>query len=260
MRRYITPEMVERARREIPLRLGPLGETTIARTYARPKPDGTLEDWYDICARVVNGNCNLVDERFIEPGEPEKLFHLMVTLQLIPAGRHLWATGIHKYRQFVNNCFVADFTESFSKHFTYTFLRLMEGGGVGANYSNRFIHSNPKHPQGYWIPDTRVDLHFLCSDNHPDIDFPITPEEGEEFHKLRDLLSRKYAHDYDGAGSNGNYLRVEDSREGWAEALEKLLELHVSGQGEAELVIDVGNVRPYGAELKGFGGKASGPA
>jgi len=258
MHRYITPDMVEQARRSIPLRLGPLGETIIRRTYARPKPDGGLEDWYDICARVVNGNCNLVDPRFIEPGEPEQLFHLMVTLQLIPAGRHLWATGIHKYRQFVNNCFVSDFTEQFSKHFTYTFLRLMEGGGVGANYSNRFIHSNPNG--GFWVPRTKVNLHFICPASHPDIGFPIEPEPNEELpgSTLKDLLSTKYPADYEG-GENGSYLRVEDSREGWAEALEKLLEFHMGDRGEMDFVIDIGNIRPYGAELKGFGGKASGP-
>ena len=251
--------MVERARREISLKLGPLGETVIRRTYARPKPDGGQEDWYDICARVVNGNCNLVDERFIEPGEPEKLFHLMLTMQIIPAGRHLWATGIHKYRQFVNNCFVADFTEQFSKHFTYTFLRLMEGGGIGANYSNRFIHSNPDG--GYWVPNTKVNLHFLCREDHPDIDIQLQQEYDGELpgNTLKALLSKKYPADYDGA-ENGNYLRVDDSREGWAEALEKLLELLFCGRGEVDFVVDVSNIRPYGAVIKGFGGKASGPA
>ncbi|GIV22002.1 MAG: hypothetical protein KatS3mg023_3753 [Armatimonadota bacterium] len=250
--------MVQQARQSIPLNLGPLGETVIRRTYARAKQDGGIEDWYDICARVVNGNCSLVDSRFIEPEEPQKLFHLMVTMQIIPAGRHLWATGIHKYRQFVNNCFVADFTDEFHKHFTYTFLRLMEGGGVGANYSDRFIHSNPNQVNGYWVPDTVVNLHFLCSPNHQDIDRPVGAESDEPFRTLRDMLSTRYPVDYDGA-ENGNYLRVDDSREGWAEALEKLLQLHLSGRGEVDFVVDVGNVRPYGAELKGFGGKASGP-
>jgi len=256
MLKYITPEMVEEARRNIPLKLGPLGETVVRRTYSRPKLDG-IEDWYDICARVVNGNCNFVKPEFIEPGEPEKLFHLMVTMQVIPAGRHLWATGIDRYRQFINNCYVSDFTEEFHRHFTYTFMRLMEGGGVGANYSNRFIHSNQNHPHGYWIPNTRVNLHFICSEDHKDLDFPVLLDN--ETVSLRELLSKKYPADYDGA-INGNHLRVEDSREGWADALQKLLELHFSGKDEVDFVVDVSLVRPYGAEIKGFGGKASGPA
>ena len=256
MLKYITPEMVEEARRTIPLRFGPLGETVVRRTYSRPKINGS-EDWYDVCARVVNGNCSFVKPEFLEPGEPEKLFKLMVTMQILPAGRHLWATGIDRYRQFINNCYVSDFTEEFHKHFTYTFMRLMEGGGVGANYSNRFISSNPNHPQGYWIPNNRVNLHFICREDHKDIDFPIVID-GEQT-TLRAMLSNKYPSDYDGV-MNGNHLRVEDSREGWAEALERLLELHFSGKEEVDFVVDISLVRPYGAEIKGFGGKASGPA
>ena len=255
LKQYITPEMVEEARRNIQLRFGPLGETVVRRTYSRPRIDG-MEDWYDICARVVNGNCNFVKPEFIEPGEPEKLYNLMVTMQILPAGRHLWATGIDRYRQFINNCYVADFTESFSKHFTYTFMRLMEGGGVGANYSNRFIHSNPNHPEGHWIANTRVNLHIICNEGHKDIDFPV-PLDGDTV-PLRKLLSEKYPSDYDGV-MNGNHLRVEDSREGWATALERLLELHFSNRQEADFVVDISLVRPYGAEIKGFGGKASGP-
>jgi len=271
MRTYITQEHIKSARdRKLAEDLfGPLGLYNVRDKYAREKMDGSQEDWYDICARVVNGNCSLVEDRFIEPGEPQKLYELMVTMQILPAGRHLWATGIGDDRQFINNCFVADFTEEFHKHFTYTFMRLMEGGGVGANYSDRFIHSNPNHPQGHWIPDTAVEIHAVCRPDHPDYEFPVDKSYGLSEEKFCDLLSKRYSHQFPGAnggfitdpedGVPVRYLQVEDSREGWAEALEMVLKLAFSGKGLVRFMVDVSRVREHGAKIKKFGGKASGP-
>lgn len=52
---------------------------------------------------------------------------------------------------------------------------------------------------------------------------------------------------------------VQDSREGWADALSCLLDAYV-GEGELPAKWDFSQVRPQGAEIKSFGGVASGPA
>ena len=52
-------------------------------------------------------------------------------------------------------------------------------------------------------------------------------------------------------------IKVADSKIGWAKAYKELLSLLYSGQVPTW---DVSNVRPYGARLKTFGGRASGPA
>jgi hypothetical protein len=59
MRTYITQEHIKSARdRKLADGLfGPLGLYNVRDKYAREKMDGSQEDWYDICARVVNGNC-----------------------------------------------------------------------------------------------------------------------------------------------------------------------------------------------------------
>ncbi|MFF7216157.1 hypothetical protein ACFZAU_37460 [Streptomyces sp. NPDC008238] len=57
---------------------------------------------------------------------------------IIPAGRRLWATGVQG-RQFLYNCHVAPWGDRLSRHFEFTFMRLMEGGGVGANYSSKYL-------------------------------------------------------------------------------------------------------------------------
>jgi ribonucleoside-triphosphate reductase (thioredoxin) len=50
---------------------------------------------------------------------------------------------------------------------------------------------------------------------------------------------------------------VHDSKEGWAKALRKLIAMLYSGEIPTW---DVSKVRPAGAKLKTFGGRASGPA
>ena len=52
-------------------------------------------------------------------------------------------------------------------------------------------------------------------------------------------------------------IRVADSKIGWAKAYKELISLLYSGQIPQW---DISNVRPHGARLKTFGGRASGPA
>jgi ribonucleoside-triphosphate reductase len=51
-------------------------------------------------------------------------------------------------------------------------------------------------------------------------------------------------------------IRVADSKEGWAKAFRELISLLIAGQSPRW---DTGGVRPSGARLKTFGGRASGP-
>lgn len=213
---------------------GALGETVYDRSYSRVKKDGTKENWSETVKRVVDGNCDFVDSKHIEPYEKVKLFHLIYNFQFIPAGRHLWATGIGRGSEFISNCHSVGYdTHSFHRHFTYTFLRLMEGGGVGSSYSNKFVRNYPALPK-------KVNVHLVCSKNHDD------------YKKMEHMLSDEYSPDW--AGS----FIVPDSREGWAKALEKLLKCYYNGEERA--VFDLSHIRPSGATIKTFGGTASGPA
>lgn len=56
--------------------------------------------------------------------------------------------------------------------------------------------------------------------------------------------------------SNGTVIVVEDSKEGWAEALDVLLNQLYAG---VQPSYDLSKIRPKGARLKTFGGRASGP-
>lgn len=215
---------------------GPSGQDVYERTYSRTKPDGTKETWPETVERVVKGNIDLEPGDEFSGNEANELLRLMQDFAILPAGRHLWASGV-KGRQFLFNCWHSGWGERVSDHFEFTFLRLMEGGGVGATYSTEVLDK-------YGPVKRVVDVHIVCDEEHQD------------YEVLRDagLLSSLYSPDY-----QGSYLEVEDSREGWAEALVELLESAWHKNGSNVLVFDVSRVRPSGSRLKTFGGHASGP-
>lgn len=221
---------------------GPAGLTVYERTYSRPKADGTQETWPETVARVVDGNLGLV---YGEPDtwseavyeEAEELYRHIIDFKILPAGRHLWASGV-KGRQFLMNCWTSGWTEKLSDHYEFTFMRLMEGGGVGANYS-------VAHIDHYGAALRELNVHIVCDPQHPDYQDML--DAGD--------LSPDYTADWHGA------FEVEDSREGWAAALVDLLDTYMyEGQVKHEnRVYDVTNVRGKGSRLKTFGGTASGP-
>ena len=54
------------------------------------------------------------------------------------------------------------------------------------------------------------------------------------------------------------FIKVEDSREGWVEAISCLIDSYLE-EGSAPVEIDTSEVRAYGEPINGFGGVASGP-
>ncbi|ASR77152.1 ribonucleotide reductase [Mycobacterium phage MyraDee] len=215
---------------------GPTGELVYNRTYSRVKPDGSRETWPETVARVVDGNLALVPERYRVEGERDDLVKLMEEFKILPAGRHLWASGV-KNAQHLFNCWVSGWTEKPSDHFDFTFMRLMEGGGVGANYSNHYLADYPVVQQELYV-------HIVCDEEHPDF----------EAMNAAGLLSTTYDADWVDA------FQIEDSREGWAAALVDLIDTHYREDvSHYNRVYDVSRVRAAGTKLRTFGGRASGP-
>lgn len=215
---------------------GPIGEPVYKRSYSRVKENGEKETYPETVVRAVDGNLALVDKKFIEPDERGKLINLLLEFGVIPAGRHLYASGV-KGRQFLFNCHAAGWdSKAPQDHFTFLFDELMQGGGVGSNYSNRYLDNLP--------PISRsIDLHVICRKDHPNY---------SDFFHLTSV--------HDGA-RGADVLVVEDSREGWSEAVDFLLRhaWDTSSNDEAVVIIDVSNIRERGLPLKTSGGIACGP-
>ncbi|MET0466981.1 MAG: ribonucleoside-triphosphate reductase, adenosylcobalamin-dependent [Chitinophagaceae bacterium] len=225
---------------------GPNGKDVYERTYQRIKADGTKETWDDTVRRVVKGNLSLVPAERIEAGEEEELYNLFYNFGAIPGGRHLWMSGVEG-RQFLFNCYVSGWGDSLSDHFAFTFNQLMEGGGVGANYSSKYLKDYNVY--------NMVRVHIVCSPEHEN--YKDLEEAG--------LLSSVYVAEYGGA------IEVDDSREGWVEALTRTIDLSTeyqpagykydkdTGEYLPELIFDVSNIRAAGKRIKTFGGTSAGP-
>ncbi|MGW1040073.1 ribonucleoside-triphosphate reductase, adenosylcobalamin-dependent [Streptomyces sp. NPDC002547] len=222
---------------------GPTGQLVYERTYSRTFANGEKETWPDTVRRVAHGNLALVHGRDMDTwpdevrDEYDSLVDYMDDFAVIPAGRHLWATGV-KGRQYLFNCHVAPWGDKLSRHYEFTFMRLMEGGGVGANYSSSYL-------EPFGAPRRELDVHVVCDPMHQDY------EEMKE----AGLLSEEYDSDWAGA------FEVEDSREGWAAALVDLIDTFMTDREvkHRARVYDVSRVRCKGSRLKTFGGTASGP-
>lgn len=82
-----------------------LGYVVYLRTYSRKKPDGTMEQWWETCQRVTEGNFNIEAKRLKEIGkwneqkkeelvkEMKRFYHLFFNLVISPPGRGLWMSG-----------------------------------------------------------------------------------------------------------------------------------------------------------------------
>jgi adenosylcobalamin-dependent ribonucleoside-triphosphate reductase len=217
---------------------GPAGRVVFQRTYARTKDDGTKETWPETAARVARGNLNLVYGHQSEwsadvQREYDSLNYYMNNFAIIPAGRHLWASGVTSH---LFNCWVAPWGDKFSDHFEFTSNRLFEGGGVGANYSTR-------HIQKFRAPDHQVRVYLTSLGGHQDID------------EMDQYLTVPYT-----GTVQGKRWDVEDTREGWAKALTNLIDSFFRPNNDTVRWYDVAGIRPSGSPLISSGGTASGPA
>src|SRR4051812_36227819 len=220
---------------------GPSGQIVFERSYSRTQPDGTKETWYETTDRVIKGNLGLV---YGTPDtwnntvklEYDMLKSMMDNFQIIPGGRHLWASGVQG-RQFLFNCHVSHWNEKITDHFDFTFMRLMEGGGVGTNYSSKYIDR-------YDAPKRELKVHIVCDPSHPD------------YQKMKDagVISTDFSHEWAGA------FQVGDSREGWSEGMCDLINTYfIDDVKHYDRVYNVTGVREEGRPLVSFGGTASGP-
>lgn len=200
----------------------------LARSTYLSKYSRGGETWTDTVVRCVIGNLAL--DPSASPIEAERLFDVIWKGKGCPPGRGFWTGGVEgipidaRYnchygtiRSLEDWCWVADM--------------LMCGGGVGVGL--RSIGELPP------VADSDFSrLYVLCSRSHPN--------EPEVFPD--DFIDRPNA---------CKFYVVEDSRQGWIQALRMTLEAAWAGRS---LVINVSPVRQRGALIKTFGGIASGPA
>lgn len=196
---------------------GPLGYVTYKRTYAREKENGLIEEWFETVERVVN-SCFSIQKNHCD-------------LYTLPWNEEKAQASAQKM---------------FQKIWDFKFLP--PGRGLWAMGTKTLSR----------IGSACINNCTYISTNIPDqpLDFPFT--------YVMDHLMLGVGVGFDtdgvfpvhGSSEKNEIFLVPDSREGWIQALSKMLRHFF--YNEPLPVYDFSLIRPKGAPIKGFGGVASG--
>jgi len=203
------------------------------RTYNRPTNDAatTFETWEETTQRVISHQRWLWERALQCPlnlnqeNELNELQDLILTRQVLPAGRSLWLGGTDIAKRREASQFNCSFLRLETVHdFVDALWLLLQGCGVG----------------GQPVPGTLSGF--------------TTPVELEIIPSVRTASGGRETNleTYDGTVWT---ISVGDSAEAWAKSIGKLL----AGKHSAKkLVLDFSEIRPEGVRLKGYGWISSG--
>lgn len=192
------------------------------------------ETWGEVAERVASGNTRL-DPKTSGADFPKLRDHIG-NATILMSGRHLQhgdRTQPTRNMEIFTNC-------STSSTSFMLFYLLLNGSGVGRLYDDDMMLVDWNH-----MPNVRC----VIDESHKDFDF------------VKHESVRDAKHKY-GLGRDVVWHTVEDSREGWAKALEKLeVMTYQKVFKDSILILDFTPVRPKGAAIGGMQNRpSSGPA
>ncbi|MEM7769336.1 MAG: ribonucleoside-triphosphate reductase, adenosylcobalamin-dependent [Cyanobacteria bacterium P01_A01_bin.37] len=213
----------------------PAANPVFYRTYSRRNEgEGTpRETWHDVCDRTIRGLAKLGK---LTEDEVALITDMQRQVKALPSGRWLWVGGtqwLEKAENFSGayNCTSTNVVDWGA--FGLMMDLAMMGCGTGAVLEPNYINQLP-------AIRNRLVVHTSPSVG--------TVPEGDRNEKTRVTV-------------NGNHVQiyVGDSRRGWVDSYQTILELSTDEtfDGEVNVSIDLSNVRPAGERLKGFGGVAN---
>ena len=217
-----------------------MGVAVAERTVLRKDSAGTWETWGQVADRVAVGNALIAPQHKVFGKhwwgtEFNYLRGHIAKASILLSGRSLQhgdADQCYRNMEVFTNCATA------SLSFLLYYL-LLNGSGVGRAYDNALMVTD-------W--DDCPDFHCTISAEHADFQEGMnTPE-----------MAKAY---YDNFGIEPVVFEVEDSREGWARAVEFLeTAAHHKDMKDAVVIIDFSKVRPKGSPIGGMQGRpSSGP-
>jgi ribonucleoside-triphosphate reductase len=200
---------------------GGLSEFTFYRTYSRKKPNGTMETWADCVIRVIEGMFSILK------------------------------------------------THAITSHLPWNEKRAHKLAEEAAERLHCFKWTPPG--RGLWMMGTDYlwekgamalyNCAFVSTEN-------IDSDLSKPFAFVMDTMMQGVGCGYDTDGADKilvhtpqgepELIKVEDTREGWVELISCLIDSYLE-EGSLPVTYDVSLVRPYGTDIKGFGGVASGP-
>ena len=215
----------------------PSAEVVMMRTYSRRKTDGTRENFREAMTRTVD---DLARIGGYSVEEHDLVMEQALKQRAFPSGRAFWVAGTDWSKR----------PENFSGYYNCTSTHIgdlnafgllvdlaMQGSGTGAVLEQDVIDALP------------------VVEHHIDI-VGVSPVGGRAPGKRDDDTS------YETLLPSGIvYLKVGDSRQGWRDAYQFIVNLAHRGlprnEGHVRLHLDLSNVRPSGERLKGFGGTSN---
>lgn len=195
------------------------------------------ETWENVAERVAFGNSRLHPIPLEQEAEFHRAHHHLRQASLLMSGRHLQhgdkdqpSRPIEVY----TNCSTACAR-------TPLFLLLLSGSGVGTAYDDALMVVN-------WAEDMPK---VICAIDYAHADVAAGRVKANPVNNIEHLYKHKQVFKF----------VVPDSREGWAQAVEKIETMtFMKKYRDAVLVLDFNQVRPYGAPIKGMQNRpASGP-
>ncbi|WP_237213287.1 recombinase [Falsiroseomonas oryziterrae] len=231
-----------------------MGLAVARRTVFRPED---REDWGHVADRVAAGNVSLLGGRADAAAtECARLRNAIASGALLTSGRHLQHGDpgqAGRNIELFTNCATA--ITSFAK-----FYLLLNGSGVGRSYDDELVVVD-------WADGPALLLHL--SPSHPDYprDSPGLTRFARDFGVasvdepgVRAALDAEILCDQKLAPPDAIHHEVEDSREGWAKAVEILESMAFRGERQRTLLLDLSAIRPRGTPIRGMQGRpAPGP-
>jgi ribonucleotide reductase alpha subunit len=212
-----------------------MGQAVAERTILRRKENGKWETWADVAHRVALGNSLLCKDSEERELEYNTIRNHIASGVVLMSGRHLQhgdETQPERGQEVFTNCGTS--CTSFA-----LFALLMHGSGIGRCYDDDMMLVN-------W--DNAPILKCVLDESHPDFDFSAHESVRDAKHKY-------------GNGKDILWHIVEDTREGWAKALEiwenaAFEKIHK----DKMLILDFSKIRAKGTPINGMQGRpASGP-
>ena len=229
------------------------------RTIFRPEDN---ECFGRVADRVATGNIALLGRDLDTAAHQEqiRLRNAIATGALLTSGRHLQHGDENqpdRNMEVFTNCATA--IASFAK-----FYLLLNGSGVGRSYDDALMATN-------WSNAPTLLLHL--SSDHPD--YPHSDDAlcqlgadlgllawgaAEGADTVRAFLADHLVHDLSALPNGTTCHRIDDSREGWAKAVEVLESMTFRQEHDATLLLDLSAIRRAGSPIRGMQGRpASGP-
>ena len=210
----------------------PAANPVFYRTYSRRSAHGR-ESWQEVCERSLSGLRKLGN---LNASEVELLRRMHMQQKALPSGRWLWIGGtdwIENPQNFSGayNCTSTNLVDW--EAFALMMDLAMMGCGTGAIIEPHLISRLP-------VVRNRLQVTIVQ-------DIGLTPP-GER--------QQRTSHTIEGQRVT---IKVGDTRQGWVESYRLLLELCSDSRfdGPVEILVDLGDVRPVGEKLRGFGGVAN---